>query len=74
MSTDIESDCSRAVLRGILVGIVLGASLGSTALAQEEARGKIVLDIPARASAPESSKEHLTLVVRGMKKSRSGAT
>ena len=63
----------------VLVGLILAAGLVSAIVAQEVAQdgdsaGRIVLDIPVRTSRPEDSKEHVTIVVRGMMKSRSGAT
>ena len=60
--------------------MILAASLACAATSQEtvaqekEPATRIVLDIPVRAPAPEDSHEHVTLVVHGMKKSRSGAT
>ena len=63
-------------LRAGSLGLLLALGLVATVIAQEEKEsGKIVLDIPIRqAGNPEDSKEHTTIVVRGMMKSRSGAT
>ena len=63
-------------LRAGGVGLLLALGLVATAIAQEEKEsGKIVLDIPIRQPGnPENSKEHVTIAVRGMMKSRSGAT
>ena len=72
--------CGSPILRAVLVGMILAASLACAAVsretaAQEKEPGtKIVLDIPVRAPAPDDAQEHVTIVVRGMKKSRSGAT
>ena len=60
--------------------MILAASLTSAAISQETVAPKkrpatkIVLDIPVGVPAPEDSQEQVTLVVRGMQKSRSGAT
>ena len=57
-----------------LLGLLLYLSIPAIAATQESS-GRIVLDIPIRQSlSPEDSKEQVTLAVRGMKKSRSGAT
>ncbi len=82
MSPEIKSEMSAsgtrrrlAILRGLVAGMILASSLGSPSVAQDEKQGgRIVLDIPVRERVPEDSKEHRTIVVRGMKKSRSGAT
>ena len=60
----------------VLMTVLLAVVPAGRAFAHEQdPGGKIVLDVPVRqAGSPEDSKEHVTLVVGGMKKSRSGAT
>lgn len=64
----------------VLVGMILAAGQASGVDAQEvvtqdaPSSGRIVLDIPVRAPGPENSKQQVMIAVRGMKKSRSGAT
>ena len=62
--------------RALGASLLLALAPVATATAQEEKESlRIVLDIPVRqAGNPEDSREHLTIVVRGMMKSRSGAT
>jgi hypothetical protein len=53
----------------------MASSLVSPAIAQEEQpQGQTALWVPLQARAPEDSKEHVIIAVRGMMKSRSGAT
>ena len=64
-----------AILRGVLVAFVMASSLVRPSIGQEEKPdGRIVLDIPIQDPDPEDPKEHVTIAVRGMMKSRSGAT
>ena len=66
----------RAPLMAASVLLGLFSAFYPAIVAQEPGTGrKIVLDIPVQRSArPEASKEIVTLHVRGMMKSRSGAT
>ena len=59
----------------VVAFLLLAVDHRETAAAQEDPGGRIVLDIPIRrGGSPEDSSETVRIVVRGMMKSRSGAT